>query len=114
MLLSVKQIINFSEFECDLLEALKYADSGRSVGIIYQKKDGKEIITDYLLKLWSGVDGHKLKTGKLNKKEFDKLSKALLEVAEMPIYIIDKKVTINQLKKLRKEYKVNKFYWFGK
>lgn len=65
--------------------AVKYK---RSVGF-FSLEMSKEELVDRLLVGQADIDAWKLKTGKLNDDDFSKLSQAMGELAEAPIYIDD-------------------------
>lgn len=63
-------------------------NSGLPTGIFSLEMSQEELV-DRLLVGQADIDAWKLKTGKLDEKDFDKLSLAMGELAEAPIYIDD-------------------------
>ncbi|OGM18221.1 replicative DNA helicase, partial [Candidatus Woesebacteria bacterium RIFCSPHIGHO2_01_FULL_37_10] len=61
---------------------------GRCVGF-FSLEMSKEELVDRLLVAQADIDAWKLKTGKLSEEDFTKLSNAMGELAEAPIYIDD-------------------------
>lgn len=62
--------------------------AGRSVGV-FSLEMSKEELVDRLLIGQADIDAWKLKTGKLNEVDFTKLSDAMGELADAPLYIDD-------------------------
>jgi len=56
---------------------------------VFSLEMSREELVDRLLVSQSDIDAWRLKTGKLTESDFDKLSKAMGELAEAPIYIDD-------------------------
>ncbi|MBI2019079.1 replicative DNA helicase [Candidatus Daviesbacteria bacterium] len=72
--------------------------AGLPVGIFSLEMSQEELV-DRLLVGQADIDAWKLKTGKLDEKDFDKLSLAMGELAEAPIYIDDTPgITISEMR----------------
>ncbi|MDO8618752.1 MAG: replicative DNA helicase [Candidatus Daviesbacteria bacterium] len=63
-------------------------NAGLPVGVFSLEMSQEELV-DRLLVSQADIDSWKLKTGKLDEKDFDKLSLAMGELAEAPLYIDD-------------------------
>lgn len=72
--------------------------AGLPVGMFSLEMSQEELV-DRLLVAQADIDAWKLKTGRLDEKDFDKLSLAMGELAEAPIYIDDTPgITISEMR----------------
>ena len=66
---------------------------------IFSLEMSKEELVDRLLVSQADIDAWKLKTGKLNEEDFGKLSKAMGELADAPLFIDDTPgITVNDIR----------------
>jgi replicative DNA helicase len=72
-----------------IINSSMYAASQKNPVAIFSLEMSKEELVDRLLVCKSEIDAWKLKTGRLNEQDFEKLSLAMGELAEYPIFIDD-------------------------
>ncbi len=83
-------VINIAQYVAGVLKV--------PVGV-FSLEMSKEELVDRLLISQANIDAWKLKTGKLSESDFEKLSAAMGELAEAPIYIDDTPgITINEIR----------------
>ncbi|HRN96178.1 MAG TPA: replicative DNA helicase [Candidatus Levybacteria bacterium] len=72
-----------------VINASMFAAAQKNPVAIFSLEMSKEELVDRLLVCKSEIDAWKLKTGRLNEQDFEKLSLAMGELAEYPIFIDD-------------------------
>jgi len=72
-----------------VINASMFAAAKKNPIAIFSLEMSKEELVDRLLVCKSEIDAWKLKTGRLNEQDFEKLSLAMGELAEYPIFIDD-------------------------
>lgn len=72
-----------------VINSSMFAASQKNPVAIFSLEMSKEELVDRLLVCKSEIDAWKLKTGRLNEQDFEKLSLAMGELAEYPIFIDD-------------------------
>ncbi len=87
IILAARPSVGKSTFALNITQQVAVANK-RSVGF-FSLEMSKEEIVDRLLVDQADIDAWKLKTGKLSEEDFTKLSNAMGQLAEAPIYIDD-------------------------
>lgn len=82
-----------------VINASMFAAAQKNPVAIFSLEMSKEELVDRLLICKSEIDAWKLKTGRLNEEDFEKLSMAMGELAEYPIFIDDTPgITISEIR----------------
>lgn len=82
-----------------VINASMFAAAQKNPVAIFSLEMSKEELVDRLLICKSEIDAWKLKTGRLNEQDFEKLSMAMGELAEYPIFIDDTPgITISEIR----------------